>query len=54
MFAGPWIGREMAALFGNLGDGAKVKLSGTLRDDMGVDTFSGRGFWNMAASCFMA
>ena len=44
MFAGPWSGREMSALFGTLGDGANVTLSGTLGDEMGVDTFSGRGF----------
>ena len=54
MFAGTWSGREITALFGTLGDGAEVTLLGTLGDDMGVDTLSGRGFLNMAASCFMA
>ena len=44
MFAGLWSGREMAALFGTLGDGAEVNLSGTLGYDMGVDTLSGHGF----------
>ena len=54
MFAGPRSGREMAALFGNLGDGSKVTFSGTLRDEMEVDAVSGRGFLNMVASCLMA
>ena len=54
MFAGPWSSREMADVFETLVNGAEVTLSGTLGDDMGVDTLSGRSFLNMAASCFMA
>ena len=44
----------MADLFGTLGDGAEVTFSGTLGDETGVDTFSGRGFLNMDVSCLMA
>ena len=44
MFAGLCSGREMAALFGTLGDGAEVNFPGTLGDETGVDTLSGNGF----------
>ena len=44
----------MVALFVTLVDVAEVTLLGTLGDEMGVDTFSGRVFLNMAASCLMA
>ena len=47
-------GREKAALFGTLGDGAEVTLSGTFGDEMGVDALSGRCFLKREASCLMA
>ena len=41
------------ALFSTLGDGATVTFLGTLGSETGVDTLSGRGLLNMAASFLM-
>ena len=42
----------MADLFGTLGDGAEVTLSGTLGDEMGVNTLSGHGFFEYGGELF--